>query len=66
MQITGSNNFNFDGTLGPEETVGQGNVGTTDGQQPIEIIIESSALLTFNDMRVQSSNGARWSLCAFW
>lgn len=60
MHITGSNNFTFDATLGPESSVGQGNVGTTDGQQPVEIIIEGSTLLTFNDLRVQSSNGACW------
>ena len=58
MHITGSNNFTFDATIGPESTTGQGNVGTTDGQQPIEIVIEGSSLLTFNDLRVQSSNGA--------
>lgn len=60
MHIIGSNNFTFDATIGPESTVGQGNVGTTDGQQPIEVIIEGSSLLTFNDLRVQSSNGAHF------
>eukprot|EP00752_Nemacystus_decipiens_P014962 g13321.t1 len=59
IHIIGSNNFTFDATIGrPDSTVdtAQGNVGTTDGQQPIEIIIEGSTLLTFNDLRVQSSN----------
>eukprot|EP00903_Cladosiphon_okamuranus_P018634 g17151.t1 len=56
MHIVGSNNFTFDATIGPDSTVGEGNVGTTDGQQPIEIVIEGSSLLTFNDLRVQSSN----------
>ena len=63
MHIIGSNNFTFDATVDPESTVespvGEGNVGTTDGQQPIEIIIEGSALLTFNDLRVRSSNGMK-------
>lgn len=59
IQITGSNNFTFDATIGEESLSGEGNVGTVDGQQPIEVIIEGSSLVTFNDLRVQSSNGER-------
>lgn len=58
MHIMGSNNFTFEATFGDDSTVGEGNVGTVDGQQPIEVIIESSTMVTFNNMRVQSSNGA--------
>ncbi|CAM9688722.1 unnamed protein product [Scytosiphon promiscuus] len=56
IHITGSNNVTFDAAMGPESTLGQGNVGSTSGQQPIEIIVESSTLVTFNDLRVSSSN----------
>ena len=52
-----STNFTFDATIGPDSTSGEGNVGSKNGQQPIEVIIEGSTLVTFNDLRVQSSNG---------
>ncbi|CBJ31644.1 hypothetical protein Esi_0270_0027 [Ectocarpus siliculosus] len=38
---------------GPE---GAGNVGSVDGQQPIEVIVESSSLVKFQDKPVQSVN----------
>lgn len=62
IHIMGTNNFTFDATIGEESTVGEGNVGNLDGQQPIDVIIESSTLVTFNDLRVQSSNGK--SVCS--
>lgn len=58
----GSNNFTFDATIGPESSVGEGSVGSTNGQQPIEVIVEGSTLVTFNDLRVQSSNGECYSI----
>lgn len=57
IHIVGSNNFTFEATVDSEGDEGEGNVGSLDGQQPIEIIIESSSLLKFEDMRVQSLNG---------
>lgn len=57
IHIMGTTNFTFDATIGEESSSGEGNVGTMDGQQPIEVIIEDSTLVTFNDLRVQSSNG---------
>lgn len=57
IHITGSNNFTFEATIGSDETEGEGNVGRTAGQQPIEVIVESSSLVTFQDMRVSSDNG---------
>eukprot|EP00752_Nemacystus_decipiens_P007213 g6456.t1 len=56
IHIVGSNNFTFDATFDPESLLRDGNVGTTDGQQPIEVIVESSTMVTFNDLRVKSSN----------
>lgn len=60
IHITGSTNFTFDATIGPESTSGEGNVGSIDGQQPIEVVVEGSTLVTFNDLRVQSSNSECW------
>jgi len=64
IHITGSNNFTFEATIGDEcygtpceLPEGEGNVGSVGGQQPIEVIVESSTLVTFQDMRVQSANG---------
>ncbi|CAM9933566.1 unnamed protein product [Pylaiella littoralis] len=56
LHIMNSNNFTFEATIASEGSVGAGNVGSLDGQQPIEIIIENSSLVTFQDMRVQSVN----------
>lgn len=53
----GSNNFTFEATVDSPGDVGEGNVGSLDGQQPIEVIVERSSLLKFQDMRVQSLNG---------
>ena len=68
IHIIGSNNFTFEATIVGDDCVyvceleGEGNVGSLDGQQPIEIIIESSSLVTFQDMKVQSFNGQSLSL----
>ncbi|CAN0012704.1 unnamed protein product, partial [Hapterophycus canaliculatus] len=62
IHIMGSNNFTFEATIGSEcwgddcVIEGEGNVGSLDGQQPIEVIVESSTLVTFKDMKVQSVN----------
>ncbi|CAN0452754.1 unnamed protein product [Pylaiella littoralis] len=56
LHIMNSNNFTFEATIDSDGSVGDGNVGSLDGQQPIEIIIENSVLLKFQDMRVQSVN----------
>ena len=58
LHVMGSNNFTFEATVrNGEEDISQGSVGSLDGQQPIEIIIEGSSLVTFTDMRVESANG---------
>ena len=64
MHIMRSNNFTFEATIGDEcygdpctLGEGEGNVGSLDGQQPIEVIVEDSTLVTFQDMRVRSVNG---------
>lgn len=64
LHITGSYNVTFEATIDNSEEVflGEGNVGRLNGQQPIEIIIESSTLVIFNDMRVTSSNGETFAL----
>ena len=59
----GSNNFTFEATVDSIGDEGEGNVGSLDGQQPIEIIIETSADVKFTDMRVQSLNGKARLLC---
>eukprot|EP00903_Cladosiphon_okamuranus_P020463 g18782.t1 len=56
IHIMGSNNFTFEATAENYEDEGEGNVGSLDGQQPIEIIIENSSLLKFEQMRVRSLN----------
>ena len=69
IHITGSNNFTFEATIDSEcygdpcVLEGEGYVGNLDGQQPIEIIIESSSLVTFQDMKVQSVNGQSPFVC---
>lgn len=65
IHIMGSQNFTFEATIAYQSNIysgdfteeGEGNVGSLDGQQPIEVIIEDSNLVTFNDMKVQSTNG---------
>ncbi len=63
LHVLGSNNFTFEATIrNMLEDPSQGSVGSVDGQQPIEIRIESSSLLTFTDMRVLSVNGGCMAL----
>lgn len=57
IHVTGSNNFTFEATIGDDSSQGQGNVGSLDGLQPIDVVVESSTLVLFDDMRVQSTNG---------
>ena len=58
LHVMGSNNFTFEATVrNEEEDSSQGSVGSLDGQQPIEVIVESSNLVTFTDVRVRSANG---------
>ena len=59
IHIAGSNNFTFVAEIDVDysEAEGEGFVGSLDGQQPIEVIIESSSLVTFQDMKVSSANG---------
>lgn len=64
LHITGSQNVTFEATVGEggndsNSTLGEGNVGSLDGEQPIEIIVDSSTFVTFTDMRVTSPNGTR-------
>lgn len=56
MVIRDTRNVTFEATFGSEFS-GEGNVGSLDGQQPIEIVIEGSTILKFDHMRVTSSNG---------
>ncbi|CAN0074142.1 unnamed protein product [Ectocarpus fasciculatus] len=57
LHIMNSNNFTFEATIADYEGAeGQGNVGSLDGQQPIEVIVEGSSLVKFQDMKVQSVN----------
>ena len=57
IHIMGSTNFKFDATIGDENDEGDGYVGSLDGQQPIEVIVESSTRVIFQDMSVRSANG---------
>lgn len=59
IRLMGSTNFTFEATIGSEEAEGEGNVGSLEGQQPIEVIIQSTSLAKFTDMRVESPNGER-------
>lgn len=52
-----THNFTFEATIGDGAAEGEGNVGSIDGQQPIEVIIENSSLVAFQDMSVESVNG---------
>lgn len=56
IHISGSNNFTFEATIGSSYPEGEGLVGSIDGQQPIEVIVESSSLVTFQDMKISSDN----------
>ena len=58
IHITASTNFTYEGPRSFESgSAGQGYVGSSDGPQPIELIVESSTLVTFNDVYFSSDNG---------
>lgn len=61
IHIMASNNFTYEGPVNFESgDAGQGFVGSSsDGPQPIELIVESSTLVTFNDVYFLSANGKR-------
>lgn len=59
LHIVDSNNFTFEATSNPIYEGAQGNVGSLNGQQPIEVIVEGSSLINFQAMRVRSVNGER-------
>ena len=56
IHITGSTNFTFEATIGGGNDEGEGYVGSLDGQQPIEVIIECSKNIIFQDMSARSAN----------
>lgn len=66
IRITGSNNFTFAPTLDPgsnfREDEENGNVGSLNGPQPIDVIVESSTLVSFAETQFNSLNG---ELCFF-
>ena len=53
----GSTNFTFEATIDSSNDEGEGYVGSLDEQQPIEVIIDSSNGVTFQDVSVKSTNG---------
>lgn len=57
LHIVSSNNVTFEAQLNSDKDDAQGNVGSPDGQQPIDLIVESSTLVTFSNMIVSSVNG---------
>ena len=57
IRIVGSTNFTFDATIGSSSDEGEGYVGSLDGQQPVEVVVESSTSVIFEDMSVRSTNG---------
>ena len=57
IRIVGSTNFTFDATIGSSNDEGEGYVGSLDGQQPVEVVVESSTSVIFEDMSVRSTNG---------
>eukprot|EP00903_Cladosiphon_okamuranus_P010017 g9499.t1 len=59
IHIMASKKLTFVGPLSSNEesgSAGQGFVGSQDGPQPIELIMESSTLVTFNDVYFLSAN----------
>lgn len=60
VHLFNSNNFTFVGPRGSESgSTGQGFIGSTDGPQLLDVLLESSSLVTFNDVLFQSMNGER-------
>lgn len=60
IHLFNSNNFTFVGPRGSDSgSTGQGFIGSTDGPQPLDVLLEGSSLVTFNDVLFQSVNGER-------
>ena len=57
IHIVDTTDFTFEATFNRFLEEGDGYVGSVDGQQPIEVIVESSQRVTFQDMDVRSANG---------
>lgn len=58
IHITGSNNFTFEGPRGYDSgSSGQAYVGKSEGLQPVQVVIDSSTLVTFTDIGVFSDFG---------
>ena len=57
IHIVDTTDFTFEATFDTGSERGDGYVGSVDGQQPIEVIVESSQRVTFQDMDVRSANG---------
>ena len=63
IHISGSNNFTFEATIADQcyapgcVLEGDGRVGSLDGQQPVEVVSETSTDVKFQDTRVLSVNG---------
>lgn len=56
LVIRDTRNVTFEATYGSGSD-GDGQVGSLDGQQPIDLVIEGSTMLMFDHMNVPSSNG---------
>lgn len=55
--IKGSKNVTFEATYDTFASTGEGNVGSLDGLQPLDVSVEGSTIVKFDHMRVTSSNG---------
>ncbi|CAM9952012.1 unnamed protein product [Ascophyllum nodosum] len=56
IHIVDTTDFTFEATFDRFLEEGDGYVGSVDGQQPIEVIVESSHRVTFQNMDVRSAN----------
>eukprot|EP00752_Nemacystus_decipiens_P013409 g11873.t1 len=78
IRIMASNNFTFEGPRSTSEPgdAGQAYVGSSDGPQPIELIVESSTLVAFNDvyffsandpvMTISADSSVAFNVCSFY
>ncbi|CAM9345152.1 unnamed protein product [Pylaiella littoralis] len=65
IHLSNVNNFTFVGPRGSDsQWVGQGFIGSDDGPQPLDVLIESSRIVTFNDVLFQSVNDPVVSISA--
>lgn len=59
IHLSSAYNFTFVAPRGSDSgDWGQGLVGSSDGAQPLDVLIESSSLVTFTDALFESANGA--------